>query len=148
MRWIRSVHASNKLIGSVIFLRDWNSTGTPDVTYSRGFIDNLPDYLRIGWSGDVSGTLRILRWREVVSIYSIPGDGHVSFELIGLDGRRLTLLDEGYRTAGSHPATSTPPDCPVGVHFLRLRWGERPPRPLVAFACGILDTRADGWYGL
>ena len=62
-----SLNSNFNLIGSIIVLRDWNSTGGPNLTYNGGFINNLPDYLVDDWPSGVSGTLKILRWREVAA---------------------------------------------------------------------------------
>jgi hypothetical protein len=62
-----TVNSNFNLVGSLICLNNWSSTGGPNLTYSAGFIPNLPDYLRNGWPSGVSGTLKILRWREVAS---------------------------------------------------------------------------------
>jgi hypothetical protein len=35
------------------------------LTYNAGFIDHLPDYLVYGRIGGVSGSLKVLRWREI-----------------------------------------------------------------------------------
>jgi hypothetical protein len=52
-------------VGAVTCLGNWNSSGGPNLTYNAGFIDHLPDYLVYGRIGGVSGSLKVLRWREI-----------------------------------------------------------------------------------
>jgi hypothetical protein len=59
------INSNMDLRGSIIVLGDWTSTGTPNLQYLPGFIANLPDYLQQDWPAGVSGTLKVLRWREV-----------------------------------------------------------------------------------
>ncbi len=64
---VDSINANFDLVGSLICLNDFNSTGGPNLTYDDGFIANLPDYLREDWPDGVSGTLKVLRWREIAA---------------------------------------------------------------------------------
>jgi hypothetical protein len=66
-RDVNSINSNLTLTGSLICLRDFHSTGGPDIHYDEGFIENLPDYLEEDWTSGVSGTLKILRWREVAA---------------------------------------------------------------------------------
>jgi Tfp pilus assembly protein PilE len=66
-RDVTVINSNFDLVGSLICLRDFHSTGGPNVTYNAGFIPNLPGYLRDNWPPGVSGTLKILRWREIAS---------------------------------------------------------------------------------
>jgi hypothetical protein len=61
------VNSTFSVLGSLICLRDFHSTGTPAITYNGGFISNLPEYLRENWPDDISATMRILRWREITA---------------------------------------------------------------------------------
>lgn len=62
---VTDVNSNYAAVGTMIVLGDWSSTGGPDITYTPTFIPNLPVYLRDDWISGVSGTLRILRWREL-----------------------------------------------------------------------------------
>jgi hypothetical protein len=66
-RDVVTINSNLDITGSLICLRDFHSTGGPNVTYNEGFIPNLPGYLSNGWPAGVSGTLKVLRWREVAS---------------------------------------------------------------------------------
>jgi hypothetical protein len=61
------INANFELVGSIICLGDFHSTGGPDITYHAGFIPVLPTYLSTSWPTGVSGTLKILRWRELAA---------------------------------------------------------------------------------
>ncbi len=61
------INANFELVGSIICLGDFHSSGGPDITYSAGFIPVLPTYLSTSWPTGVSGTLKILRWRELAA---------------------------------------------------------------------------------
>lgn len=61
------INSNFELVGSLICLGDFHSTGGPDITYNPGFIPSLPDYLYESWPTGVSGTLKILRWRELAA---------------------------------------------------------------------------------
>ena len=63
-RDITTINSNFALTGSLIVLRNWNSTGGPNLTFDPGFKPLLPAYLREGWPSGVSGTLKIVRWRE------------------------------------------------------------------------------------
>lgn len=64
---VTKINANFALTGSIICLGDWSSSGGPSVTYNPTFISNLPTYLQESWPGGGSGTMKILRWREVAS---------------------------------------------------------------------------------
>jgi hypothetical protein len=67
---VTTLNANFNLVGSLIVLGDFGDphiAGGPDFQYDDGFIDNLPGYLRDGWNDGVSGTMKILRWREVAA---------------------------------------------------------------------------------
>jgi len=66
-RDVTVVNSNFDLTGSLICLRNFHSTGGPIFTYNEGFIQNLPPYLQNGWPVGTSGTLKILRWREIAS---------------------------------------------------------------------------------
>jgi hypothetical protein len=61
------VNSNFVLFGNIVCLGNWSSSGGPLITYDPDFLDNLPGYFRDDWVGDTSGTMRILRWREVAS---------------------------------------------------------------------------------
>jgi hypothetical protein len=64
---VDTINSNFNLTGSIIVLNDFRTTGGPNITYNSGFIENLPDYLIEDWPDGVSGTLKVLRWREVAS---------------------------------------------------------------------------------
>jgi hypothetical protein len=64
-RGVSGVNSNFSAVGTVIVLGTWSSTGGPDATYTPAFIPNLPSYLQEDWVPGVSGTLEVLRWREV-----------------------------------------------------------------------------------
>jgi hypothetical protein len=53
--------------------------------------------------------------------YSLPRDGEVSLAIYDLAGRRVALLETGFRSAGSHVASWSPGAAGRGVYFYRLR---------------------------
>jgi hypothetical protein len=55
------------LVGSLICLGDFHCTGGPNITFDGGFVPNLPDYLTEDWTPGVSGTMKVLSWREVAA---------------------------------------------------------------------------------
>jgi hypothetical protein len=61
------VNANFVLVGAITVLGDWHSTGGPDLTWDPGFLETLPSYLIETWPTGTSGTLQVLRWREVPS---------------------------------------------------------------------------------
>jgi len=64
------INANFVLIGSFIVLGDFGVpqiSGGPDIYYDEGFVDNLPGYLTEDWVEGVSGTMKVLRWRELAS---------------------------------------------------------------------------------
>ena len=64
-RDVITINSNLDIVGSLICLRDFHSTGGPSITYNPGFIPNLPDYLIHTWPDGISGTLKVLRWREL-----------------------------------------------------------------------------------
>ena len=65
---IDKINSQFHLVGSLICLDTLYSEGGPDVIYNDGFIDNLPPWLQEDWPDGVSGTLRVLRWREIAAL--------------------------------------------------------------------------------
>ncbi len=66
-RDVVTINSNLHLYGALICLRDFHSTGGPDITYDPDFMASLPGYLISGWTPGVSGTLRIYRWREAAA---------------------------------------------------------------------------------
>jgi hypothetical protein len=66
-RDITALNSNYDQIGSLIVLRNFSSSGGPDITFEEGFVPRLPAYLLTGWQSGVSGTLKVLQWREVVA---------------------------------------------------------------------------------
>ncbi len=66
-RDVKAVNSNFTLVGAITVLGNWNSTGDPDMTWDPGFFENLPTYLFDTWPQGVSGTLQVLRWRELAS---------------------------------------------------------------------------------
>jgi hypothetical protein len=64
-RNVPALNSNFELIGSLICLGDFHSSGGPNITFNGGFVPNLPDYLSEDWTAGVSGTLKVLTWREV-----------------------------------------------------------------------------------
>lgn len=64
---IVTINSSFNLLGSLIVLNDFHSTGGPTITYDEGFMDNIPDYLRESWPSEISGTLKVIRWSEIAA---------------------------------------------------------------------------------
>ena len=62
---VTDVNSNFSSVGTICVLGDWRNTGGPAVTYEPAFIPNLPTYLQHGWGPGVSGTLRMIRWREL-----------------------------------------------------------------------------------
>jgi hypothetical protein len=65
---VDSINSNFHLIGTLICLGEFVSQGNPDIIYNDGFIDNLPPWLEEDWPDGVSGTLKILRWREIAAL--------------------------------------------------------------------------------
>jgi len=63
-RDVDSINSDFYLVGSMICLRDFVSTGGPQFIYNEGFIDLLPDWMMDDWLEGGSGTMEILPWRE------------------------------------------------------------------------------------
>jgi len=66
-RDVVAVNSNFNLVGGIACLRNWNSTGGPSIQFDAGFLQNFPAYLYQSWTGGVSGSLKVLRWREVAS---------------------------------------------------------------------------------
>jgi hypothetical protein len=60
-------NANLEITGAITCLRDFNTTGGPDVTFDDGFLEQFPGWLIEEWLPGVSGTLRVLSWRELAS---------------------------------------------------------------------------------
>ena len=67
-RDVDRINSNFQLIGSLICLGTFKSQGTPDIIFNDGFMENLPPWLQEDWPDGVSGTLRILRWREIAAL--------------------------------------------------------------------------------
>jgi hypothetical protein len=67
-RDVVNVNAQFHVHGSLICLRDYHSTGGPDIEFDDGFLDNLPPWLEENWPDDISGSMWILRWREIAAL--------------------------------------------------------------------------------
>jgi len=67
-RDVVNINSNLELTGSLICLGNWTSQGGPDIHYDPSFIENLPPYLVEEFSPGVSGTMDILRWRELASL--------------------------------------------------------------------------------
>jgi hypothetical protein len=61
------VNSNFVLVGCLTVLGDWHSTGGPEVTWDPSFLELLPTYLTESWPAGTSGTLQVLRWRELAS---------------------------------------------------------------------------------
>jgi hypothetical protein len=64
-RDVNSINSNFSLTGTLIVLNDFVCTGGPNITYNSGFIENLPNYLEDDWASGVSGSMKVLRYREV-----------------------------------------------------------------------------------
>ena len=62
-----AVNSNFELRGSLICLGDWNSIGGPSLIFDPGFLASLPAFLSEEWDEGVSGTMKVLSWREVAS---------------------------------------------------------------------------------
>jgi hypothetical protein len=62
---VETVNANFELHGSLICFGDLGSTGGPNISYDAGFLEHLPQYLLDAWQVEVSGTMNMLRWREL-----------------------------------------------------------------------------------
>jgi hypothetical protein len=62
---VEALNANFDLNGGLICLGDWSNTGGPNIAYDPGFLEHLPQYLADAWNQEVSGTMHILRWREI-----------------------------------------------------------------------------------
>jgi hypothetical protein len=64
---VPALNSNFVLVGSLICLGDFHSSGGPNITFDGGFVPNLPDYLTEDWTPGVSGTMKVLSWREVAA---------------------------------------------------------------------------------
>ncbi|MBM3317701.1 MAG: hypothetical protein FJY75_07595 [Candidatus Eisenbacteria bacterium] len=64
---VEAINSNFELYGSIICLGDWYNAGGPNITFDGGYIPNLPAYLYDDWQSGVTGTLKILRWRETTA---------------------------------------------------------------------------------
>jgi hypothetical protein len=53
--------------------------------------------------------------------YTLPEKGHVTLDIIDVQGRKLTTLVDGNRTAGTHSASLSGQFLPSGVYFALLK---------------------------
>ncbi len=60
-----SVNANWELFGGIIVLRNWQSQGGVSLTYNPEIMSAVPAFLRDDWDHGISGSLKILRWREM-----------------------------------------------------------------------------------
>lgn len=66
-RDVTGVGAGFRSVGTIVCLRDWESAGSLEITRSGGYVVRLPGSL-LGASGaGVSGTMRIVQWRETAA---------------------------------------------------------------------------------
>ena len=56
--------------------------------------------------------------------YSLPVNANVRIEVYDLNGRRVTVLTDGYRQAGQHRMIWRPDNLASGVYFIRLTSGD------------------------
>jgi hypothetical protein len=57
--------------------------------------------------------------------YTLPKAGQIKLELYDLLGRRMSVLEEGYKTDGQHAIRLDQSSLPAGVYFLQLQAGEQ-----------------------
>ncbi|MFB3909581.1 MAG: pilus assembly PilX N-terminal domain-containing protein [Candidatus Eisenbacteria bacterium] len=62
-----SVNANWQLVGTIICLRNWSSQGGITLVYDPDLLEILPDFFE-DWAQGVSGSMKILRWRETASL--------------------------------------------------------------------------------
>ena len=58
-------NANMEIVGAVTCLGDWTSTGFLDISFDLDFLSNVPSYLVDTYPSGVSGTLRVLTWKEM-----------------------------------------------------------------------------------
>ncbi len=66
-RDVSALNSNFSMTGNITCLRNWSNTGGPNFAYNAAFIPNLPDYLESGWASGVSGTLKVIHWREMAA---------------------------------------------------------------------------------
>ena len=66
---VPALNSNFALVGSLICLGDFHCTGGPNITFDGGFLPNLPGYLTEDWTPGVSGTMKVLSWREVAAAH-------------------------------------------------------------------------------
>jgi hypothetical protein len=64
---VPAINSNLVLVGSLICLGDFHCSGGPDITFDGGFVPNLPGYLTEDWTPGVSGTMKVMSWREVAA---------------------------------------------------------------------------------
>jgi hypothetical protein len=64
---LTSAHGGCTFIGSIIVLGNWSNNGNMTIQYDPGFIEHLPGYLQNDWPSGVSGTLKVLDWKELAA---------------------------------------------------------------------------------
>lgn len=56
--------------------------------------------------------------------YTLPESGHVAITVFGINGRQIALIENGYRTAGSHSVTWDATGLASGVYLYRIQAGD------------------------
>lgn len=67
VRDVSALSSNLTMTGSIICLRNWSNTGGPSFAFNTAYAPRLPEYLRTGSAAGVSGTLKVLHWREVAA---------------------------------------------------------------------------------
>ena len=62
---VTGINANVEIYGAITVLGDWTSTGFLDIDFDLGFLDDIPSYLVDTYPAGVSGTLRVLTWKEM-----------------------------------------------------------------------------------
>ena len=56
--------------------------------------------------------------------YGLPSDTQISLNIYNVEGRRITTLIKGIRTAGNHSVEWNDDGYPSGIYFVKLDAGE------------------------
>ena len=56
--------------------------------------------------------------------YGLPFETHITLNVYDVEGRRITTLTEGIRTAGTHTVEWNASSYPSGVYFVKLDAGQ------------------------
>jgi len=101
-----------------VILRSTNAGGT-DSTIAYGLIT-------VGASATAAFGLSPYQPNPIGSTgtiaYAIPEEGRVRLELIGVEGGRVAILEDGYRGAGEHQVPLGARPRTAGLYFMRLTW--------------------------